>query len=123
MAEGASLDPSLDWKRVKSMAPHLKMYQCDVGDGHLSVFVGQEPNAAGEDKWHLSISHRSSLLVTAAGNPMPGRFPTWDEMKDARYRFMSRHVWIAILLPPPTDYLNVCRTCFHLHQVDDPGLL
>ena len=123
MAEGPSLDPNLKWDRIKSPAKHLKAYQCLVEDGHLSVFVGKEPNEAGMLKWHLSISHRSSALVNRFGHPLPGRLPNWDEIKDARYRFMPDKIWVAQLLGPPEAYINCHPTTMHLHEVDDPKLL
>lgn len=37
--------------------------------------------------WHLSISH-------------PSRYPTWDEIRDARYDLVPDGCTLAMLLPP-----------------------
>lgn len=87
------------------MSPGMRCWQQDVRDGHLSVFAGREP--AG---FHLSISHRRDDLT-------PGRYPTWDEIKDARYRFCPADVTMAMLLPPPDEFVNVHETTFHLWEV------
>ena len=58
--------------------------------------------------WHLSISH-------------PHRYPTWDEIADARYELIPDDVTMALLLPPPGRYINTHDTCFHLWQIDDRG--
>jgi hypothetical protein len=59
----------------------------------------------GPDKrWHLSISHR-------------GRYPTWDEIKQARYDLIPNHVTMAQLLPPKEEYVNLHPNTFHLHEV------
>jgi hypothetical protein len=77
-----------------------------VGDGILRVIVGEEP-----DGWHLSISfadHRGRAV----------RYPRWDEIADARYELVPADVTMAMLLPPPAEYVAVHDTTFHLHQID-----
>ena len=86
---------------------HLRVLQRGVYDGHLSVIVGKEPKGR-----HLSISHRTNEM-----RPRPGRYPTWDEIADARYRFVPDEVTMAFLLPPRGEYVNLHATTFHLHQV------
>lgn len=109
------------WHRVQPPAmmraayPGNRAWQRDVDDGHLSVFVGREPteydNGDRRPLWHLSISHRRDDLT-------PGRYPTWDEIRDARDQFIPDEVTVALLLPPKAEYVNVHRTTFHLWEVD-----
>lgn len=87
--------------------PKTRAWQREVHDGHLSVFAGPGP-----DGFHLSISHRLS-----DGTTRPGRYPSWDEIRDARYRFAPLDVTMAMLLPPQTEYVNVHATTFHLWEV------
>lgn len=87
--------------------PRTESWQREVRDGHLSVFAGPEP-----DGFHLSISHRRS-----DGTRLPGRYPTWDEITDARYRFCPDHLTMAMLLPPKDEYVNVHATTFHLWEI------
>jgi hypothetical protein len=88
-------------------APKMRAWQREVRDGHLSVFAGPEP-----DRFHLSISHR-----TSDGRAAPGRYPTWDEIHDARYRFCPLDKTMAMLLPPQDEYVNLHATTFHLWEV------
>ena len=116
---GIFFGPAMSWLCVKSPMPYCKAYTQEVGDGHLTVFVGQEPSGKnGDFKWHLSISHRSSKLLTPEGHPLPGRIPTWDEIKTARYKFVPDQVYMAMILPPMSEYVNVHPTTMHLHEID-----
>ena len=56
--------------------------------------------------WHLSIAHRR-------------RYPTWDEIADARYEFVPNDVMMAMLLPPMEQYVNLNEHVFHLWQIAD----
>ena len=95
-------------KMLKDHAPDMQVWQRDVEDGHLSVFAGTEPNG-----FHLSISHRTNDRP-----PKPGRYPTWDEIHEARYRFCPPKATMGILLPPKEEYVDMHPTTFHLWQVD-----
>ncbi len=97
-------------------APGLRAYQREVEDGHLSVLVGLEPEHPGGPKWHLSISHRTNTHP-----PQAGRYPTWDEISEARYRFVPDKATMAMLLPPRDKYVNVHETCFHLFEINTEG--
>jgi len=82
-------------------------YQRAVPDGgYLSVIVAREEGA-----WHLSISHQLAHGV-------PGRYPTWDEIADARYDLLPDRLTMAMLLPPRAQYVNVHPTTFHLHEIE-----
>lgn len=105
-------DAMADITAAATGAPGLRIYQRDVEDGHLSVMVGAEASENGP-RWHLSISHR-----TNGRDPRPGRYPTWDEIKDARYRFMPGDITVAQILPPEDEYVNVHSTTFHLWQIE-----
>ena len=100
------------WRRfplpspLSTVSPHTRAYQKDVDAGHLSVFVGID-----DEMWHLSISHRHDDLS-------PGRYPTWDEIREAREQFVPDAATMAMLLPPKAEYVNVHPTTFHLWQVE-----
>lgn len=105
------------WRKIpvpdllKRESPHMRAWQREVHDGHLSVFAGTEA-----DGFHLSISHRLS-----DGTARPGRYPTWDEIHDARYRFCPLDVTMAMLLPPQNEYVNHHPTTFHLWELPQKG--
>lgn len=67
--------------------------------GSLAVFVSIE-----SDHWHMSISH-------------PTRYPTWDEIKTARYGLCPKEITMVMFLPPQDEYVNVHANCFHLHEI------
>jgi hypothetical protein len=104
------------WHRIPTPAamlrqtPDMRCYQKEtpLDNGHLSVLVGEEPGIG----WHLSISHRRNEDNT------PGRYPTWDEIRDARYEFCPKEATMAMLPPPKDEYVNVHDTTFHLHQIE-----
>lgn len=92
--------------------PGMTCWQRESADGHLTVIVGRELDDAGALRWHLSISHR----LCAPPHP-PGRYPDWDEIAEARYRFCPDNLVMAMLLPPRSEYVNVHATTFHLWEV------
>lgn len=100
-----------DMLAARTGAPGLRTYQRNAGDGHLTAFVGCE-TTGDEPRWHLSISHR-----TNGKPPLPGRYPTWDEIKDARYRLMPADIYVAQILPPTGEYVNLHDTTFHLWEI------
>lgn len=79
-----------------------------VHDGQLRSLVSHEPHG-----WHLSISH-------SRPNGKPGRYPTWDEIAHARYELLPTDITVAMLLPPPDEYISHHPTTFHLHQIEGP---
>lgn len=89
----------MNWTKI-APPPHLPHCQAYMEREHrLAVFVGIE-----EGYWHLSISH-------------PERYPSWDEIKEARYEFLPHSLHIAMILPPPSEYVNIHSNCFHLHEL------
>jgi hypothetical protein len=105
----------LKWREDKrSFNGNGSIFWAEVTDGRLMVIVAKENEA-----WHLSISHRSRLLSPFDGSPIPGRYPTWDEIAHARYALLPDDRTFGILLPPKAEYINLHPTCFHLHEV--PG--
>ena len=107
---------SLRWKRLKpdpkvaALIGDGKVLQTEVVDGHLTVFLTRDDGLL-----HLSISHRVDLN----GRPVPGRNPTWEEIREARYLFCPNEITMAMLLPPQEDYVNQHETTFHLWEVRD----
>lgn len=103
------------------MFAHTKNYQKDLGVGFIICMV--EHRKTSDDKavfpngrFHMSISHN---IPTAAitGQNTPGRYPTWDEIREARYKFVPHDVNMAIMFPPPNVYYNRHTTCLHLVEV------
>lgn len=77
----------------------------NVHDGRLRAIVAEEPLG-----WHLSVSH------TAHNPRRPPRYPTWDELADARYALLPDDIDVVMHLPPATEYVAVHDTTFHLHE-------
>jgi hypothetical protein len=72
--------------------------------GGCRVCIAQE-HRGGKLRWHLSISRDD-------------RYPGWEEIKDARYALLPLDLTFAMLLPPPSDYVNAHPNCFHLWECD-----
>lgn len=79
----------------------------NVGDGVLAAIVALEPMG-----WHVSISFRDH-------RGRKSRYPRWDEIAEARYRFMPHELTVAMLLPPPEEYVALHETTFHLHELKE----
>lgn len=74
--------------------------------GNLQVLVCKEPHGRTDRLlWHLSISH-------------PDRYPSWDEICDARYSLLPDDVTMAQVLPPRRQYVNLHPNCFHLWEIE-----
>ena len=83
-------------------------WQAETGDGgHLSVLVTDEPTGL-----HLSISHRSN-----GEKPEADRYPTWDEIADAREQFLPDDRTFVMHLPPRAEYVNLHQSTFHLWEL------
>jgi hypothetical protein len=67
--------------------------------GEVVVMIGTMPSG----KKHLSISCKN-------------RYPTWDEIKDARYILLPDNLDMAMYLPSKSEYVNVMSNCFHLFE-------
>ena len=83
-------------------------YERNVNDGRLMVLVTEDP-----DGWHLSISHARRVK---GGNYVPGRYPKYDEIADARDEFLPDDLDFVMWFPRSEEYVAVMDTCFHLHE-------
>lgn len=73
------------------------------------ILLGKEGDSKVK-RWHLSISHKD-------------RYPTWDEIKEARERLLSRNKDFAMIFPKPEDYVNIQENCFHLWEIKKGELI
>ncbi len=48
---------------------------------------------------------------------IPGRIPTWEEIKEARYRFVPDEANMVMMLPPKRLYINLHPTTMHLWEI------
>lgn len=76
-------------------------------NGRLNVIVSID-----DGDWHLSISHTLTSPIK-----IPGRYPTYEEIKQARYLFCPDDVTMAMLFPPSNEFVNIHNTTFHLWQI------
>lgn len=93
---GAISEVALPASVLSVMHPTVRGYRTESG---CTVLVAREP--AG---WHLSIAHSE-------------RYPTWDEIADARYALLPDEIYAAVILPPKAEYVNLHDNCFHVRQV------
>lgn len=64
-----------------------------------AVLVSIENN-----RYHLSISHQK-------------RLPTYEELKEARYKFLPDEIYMAQIFPPKKEFVNLHPFCLHLWQI------
>ena len=84
-----------------------KFYTKKTGNELLQVIIGhEERNEKNKKLWHMSIS-------------LQNRYPTWDEIKSARYELLPIGLTFMMLLPPPNEYVNVHPNCFHLWEYSE----
>lgn len=76
--------------------PGARAYQM----GESFILVGRSKSAG----WHISISH-------------PTRYPTWDEIKHARYKLLPPGLTMAMYLPPEEQFVDLHPNCFHLFEI------
>jgi hypothetical protein len=108
-----------DWKRISvpraitDQMPNARSWQREVEDGHLTVLRTVEQLVDG-GPWlmHVSISHR-----TSDGRVAPGRYPTWDEQKEAVWRFAPGKTMASYLPAEGAPYVNLHSTTFHWWEV------
>lgn len=117
MIPGTRLDERLSataWTRIRG--PELDAMQRDMRaagaemlrawqQGPVRAIVAREPGRDGVLRWHISIS-------------CADRYPTWDELKAARYGLVPHDVWMAMWLPPPDAYVDTHPFCFHWHEAE-----
>jgi hypothetical protein len=80
--------------------------------GECRVFVSRDEigDRIVTGRWHLSISHAS-------------RYPTWDEIVEARDRLLPDDLYFCMGLPPRERWLSVHAHCFHLWEMRDTVLV
>lgn len=100
-------DDVILWEQMPSSGPLLTFYAARRPDGKLMAALAREPSG-----WHMSVS-----FTPAPDQPL--RLPTWDELKDARYRFVPDRARMAALLPPRAEWVDVHPTCLHLWEIRD----
>ncbi len=88
---------AIDRHLINGSNSYLRTYRL----GECTVIVTRE-----FDRWHLSIAHES-------------RYPSWDEIAEARYRIIPDDVTMGLLLPPKAEYVNIHRNCFQIVEVVD----
>ncbi len=97
------------WKMLPPCAELVDMIMMGLAPGtrqwvkgNIRVLFSPEEDHGGGEKWsHLSIS-------------LSHRYPTWDEILDARYTFFPDTQEVVQVLPPKSEYVNMHRNCFHL---------
>jgi hypothetical protein len=86
------------------IAGQTYIYNKSFKRGDCAIWVTRDLYSGGVLRWHLSISCRH-------------RYPTWDEIRDARYALVPDGITMAMLLPPKIEYVNLHPNCFHLHEI------
>lgn len=90
-----------NWKRMRSLnlplppeCKNFEVYQC----GLFAVIKSED-----HGRLHMSISHKN-------------RYPTWDEIKEAREHFLPMGKYFVMAFPPPDAFVDFHPNCFHLWE-------
>ncbi len=85
------------WQAINTdrIPPTIQAFKC----GPLRALVSKD-----NGRWHISVSRHD-------------RYPTWDEIKAARYDLLPNDIYMAQILPPKEKFINVHPNCFHLWEV------
>jgi hypothetical protein len=91
---------------AETLAEGTKAYRM----GDCGIFVSREPlDLVFPRRWHLSISCER-------------RYPTWEEIGQARDRLLPDDVFMCVPFPPRAHWLSIHPNCFHLWQFRDDNL-
>lgn len=106
----------LTWKR----GPDTELgrtYTAKVPDGLLKAIVSRDPIPGWEQRlWHLSVSHDRA-------DGKPGRLPSYDELKAAKYQLLSEDVAMVLVFPRKSaPYVDVYPTCLHLWESTETNI-
>jgi hypothetical protein len=88
-------DDVLAGAMINEFNSYLRIYKL----GNCKVIITKDFG-----RWHLSISRQD-------------RYPSWDEIAEARYRLTPRDVRMVLELPPIHEYVNIHSNCFQLIEV------
>ncbi|MBO5740860.1 MAG: hypothetical protein J6R54_02610 [Bacteroidaceae bacterium] len=69
--------------------------------GTMVILVSHNDDEGG---WHLSMSHKNTM-------------PTYEEMKDFRYKFLPNGINACEILPPREKFVNRHPFCRHLWEM------
>lgn len=90
------LPPQLERARqLGGLEQDIKAYKL----GSCTVMVGSSRHG-----WHMSIAHHK-------------RYPTWQEIVTARYALIPDEVTMAMILPSRSEYIDIHKFCFQLHEI------
>lgn len=100
---------------MSEIEPNVRCWQKNLPDGHLTVLRTFERESP-EVPWriHISISHR---VRDEQGRLVPGRYPTWDEQKEAVWKFAPGKLMASYLPAEGEPYVNFHETTFHWWEV------
>jgi hypothetical protein len=103
-----ALDTSkTEWTQIGT----ILLYENVVGycyiRGAVRAIVSRDPNMKHGVivlRWHISVSKHDD-------------YPSWDEIKDARYALIPDECYMAQILPPKSEYVNLHPNTFHLYEI------
>jgi hypothetical protein len=121
----------LEWTELKKLPSSMVKHFSDGNMTLLRICFAKDPTEPAskfvviitddDGTMHMSISHQRCIEIDQEW--VPGRYPTWDEIADARYALMPPEKYFAQILPPKEQYVAVHPTTFHLFETTDEKLV
>lgn len=96
----------VDAGQIKRFIPTARAFVFEGEEGvEVRVIVSRDAG-----RWHISIS-------------VADRYPTWEEIKAARYGLVPDDAFMVMGLPPAIHYINLHPNAFQLWETTDRGLV
>lgn len=90
------------WERIADVRPGAKTY-AGTHDFRLILIIEKHAPEDG-GRWHLTMSHTH-------------RYPTLDELADARHKLIPDNATMVLLTPPPREHRKFYDTCLELWEI------
>lgn len=94
---------------VTQLAANARVWIKEVADGRLKVMRTLEQMEPG-GRW---LAHVSISFSRPGATERDWRYPTWEEQKEAVWRFAPGKTMVSYLPAEGTPYVNVHSTTFH----------
>jgi len=88
---------------IRAFDPIARCFMARTQRNETIIILASDHNGKG---WHISAS-------------LANRLPTYEELKEIRYRLAPGNITMAMIFPPKEEFVNLHEFCHHLHQI--PG--
>jgi hypothetical protein len=106
----SAADAELQALLQRAGTSELTILRKRVPDGELRAIRSCEPP---DHRWHLSVSHWKQKW--GRRHPKP-RYPTWEELADARYDLLPANLMVVLYMPPAEEIVAILDNTLHMWE-------